>query len=281
MKTQNVISRRSFLGSMAAATALAAAMAKAKTIPVGLELYSVREQMKKDLMGTVQGVAEMGYKCVEFFASYYDWTLDDARKVRAKLDELHIQCYSTHNGLEPFSPAGIGKAIDINKILGARYLVNGNPGAVHTLDDWKRVAETLNKANETLKAHGMRAGYHNHDTEWIPVNGTKPMQVLADHLDKSIMLQLDVGTCLAAGSDPVAWIKQNPGRIRSMHLKDWSPQKEYKVLFGEGVGDWKGMFAAAESTGGVEYYLIEQEGSAYPEMETALMCLAAFHRIHG
>jgi sugar phosphate isomerase/epimerase len=97
------------------------------------------------------------------------------------------------------------------------------------------------------------------------------------------MLQLDVGTCLQAGSDPVAWIKANPGRIRSLHLKDWSsdPAKGFKVLFGEGSADWKNIFAAAESVGGVEYYLLEQEGSRFSEIETARRCLAAFQVTHG
>ena len=102
-------------------------------------------------------------------------------------------------------------------------MVLAYPGEVSGLDGWKRVAETLNKANNTLNGQGLHAGYHNHDAEWKPVDGQKPMEVLAAALDKSIMLQLDVGTCLAAGSDPVAWINRNPGRIRSMHLKDWSP----------------------------------------------------------
>jgi sugar phosphate isomerase/epimerase len=94
------------------------------------------------------------------------------------------------------------------------------------------------------------------------------------------MLQLDVGTCVEAGADPVAWIKANPGRIRSIHCKDWSsdPAKEYKVLFGEGSADWRAIFAAAESVGGVEYYLIEQEGSQYSEFETAQKCLQAFRK---
>src|SRR6266436_924945 len=92
------------------------------------------------------------------------------------------------------------------------------------------------------------------------------------------MLQLDVGTCLEAGSDPVAWIRANPGRIRSLHLKDWSPDpgKGYKVLFGEGAGDWKNIFAAAERTGDAEYYLMEQEGSRYSELDTAQRCLESF-----
>jgi sugar phosphate isomerase/epimerase len=276
----NIISRRSFLGAMAAAPLVAAASAS-KSIPVGLELYSVRDDLTKDLMGTVRGVARMGYKCVEFYAPYYGWTTDYAGKVRAELDELGIHCYSTHNGLNSFTPEGLGKAMDLNKTLGSRYLVLASPGELRSLDDYKRVAETLNRADDTMKRQSLHAGYHNHDAEWRPVNGRRPMEVLSATLDKDIMLQLDVGTCLEAGGDPVAWIKQNPGRIRSMHVKDWSPQRGYKVLTGEGVAPWKKLFAAAETTGGIEYYLIEQEGSDYPEMETAQKCLAAFRKLHA
>ena len=275
-----IMTRRSFMGIMAAAP-LAAAVAPSKSIPVGLELYSVREALTKDLMGTVRGVAKMGYQCVEFYSPYHDWTADYAHQVRAELDRLGIHCYSTHNGLESFISEGIGKSIELNKILGARYVVCAHPGEVAGLDGWKRVAEILNKANETMKGQGLRAGYHNHDAEWKPIDGKRPMEILAAATDKSIILQLDVGTCMAAGADPVAWIKSNPGRIRSIHVKDWSPQKEYRVLTGEGSTPWKQLFAAAETVGGVEYYLIEQEGSDYSEMETAQRCLALFRKLHG
>jgi sugar phosphate isomerase/epimerase len=107
------------------------------------------------------------------------------------------------------------------------------------------------------------------------------MHILADNTDKGIMLQLDVGTCVETGNDPVAWIDSHPGRIRSLHLKDWSPDKGYRVLFGQGTVPWKNVFAAAESKGGVEYYLIEQEGSEFPEMETADRCLISYRELHG
>ena len=93
------------------------------------------------------------------------------------------------------------------------------------------------------------------------------------------MLQFDVGTCVEMGSDPVAWINANPGRINSLHLKDWNKEKGYRVLFGEGAVPWKQVFAAAEKTGGVEYYLIEQEGSDYPEFETAQRCLDTYKQL--
>src|SRR2546430_2432814 len=82
--------------------------------------------------------------------------------------------------------------------------------------------------------------------------------------------------------DPVAWIRTNPGRIRSLHLKDWSPEpaKGYTVLFGEGAAEWKNIFEAAEGAGGVEYYLIEQEGSRFTELDTARRCFGSFRLIH-
>ena len=160
-------------------------------------------------------------------------------------------------------------------------VVLAHPGNVTTAAEWRKVADKLNKANDKMKHHGLHAGYHNHDLEWKDVEGQKPIQILASNTDKGIMLQLDVGTCLETGNDPVSWIESNPGRIRSVHLKDWSPDKGYRVLFGEGVAPWRKIFEAAQSKGGVEYYLIEQEGSEFPEMETADRCLIAYRNLQG
>ncbi len=280
MKKNGTFSRRSFLAIVGTAP-LWSALPADKHIPIGLELYSVRNDLKKDLLGTVRGVAKMGYECVEFYSPYYEWTVDYARQVRKELDALGVRCYSTHNSLQSFASEGISKAIELNQALGAHYIVLAHPGNVKDVDGWKRVAETLNKANDTMVSHGLHAGYHNHALEWRATGGQMPMELLASNTDKSVMLQLDVGTCLESGNDPVRWVERNPGRIRSMHCKDWSPEKGYRVLFGEGAGPWKKLFAAAESKGGIEYYLIEQEGSDYSEMETAKRCLATYRELHA
>ncbi len=258
-------------------------MARSKKVPVGLELYSVRDELKKDLMGTVRGVAKMGYQGVEFFAPYYDWTPGYAKEVRKLLDDLGIRCYSTHNSSKNFDAANIGKAIELNSIIGSRLIVMASSGKVEGLDGWKSVAARLNEGAEKMKSAGLRAGYHNHKTEFVPISGTRPMEILANGTNKDVVLQLDVGTCIEAGADPVEWIRQHPGRIVSMHCKDWSsdPNKGYRVLFGEGAAPWKKIFEAAEKNGGIEYYLIEQEGSDYPPMDTAARCLAAFRKTHG
>jgi sugar phosphate isomerase/epimerase len=281
MHSARSISRRSLLALTGAAPVFSAA--KGKRIPVGLELYSVREELKHDLMGTVRAVAKMGYEDVEFYSPYFQWTDAQAKEVRKLLDDLGIRCLSTHNDFQSFEPAGLPRAIELNQIIGSKIIVLASAGRVHGLDGWKTVAERLNQAAEKLKPLGLRAGYHNHEAEFKPVDGQRPIEVIAASTAKDVVLQLDVGTCLEAGADPVAWINKNPGRIRSMHCKDWSPDagKGYKVLFGEGVAPWKKIFAAAEKTGGIEYYLIEQEGSDYPAFETAERCLATFKKVHG
>lgn len=276
------LSRRSFL-ALSAMLPWALKARASTSIPIGLELYSVREALKLDLDGTVRAVAQLGYQCVEFYAPYYDWTEVQTKQMRKLLDDLGIRCYSTHNHEEFLAADKISRTRDLNLILGCKYVVLASSNPKPGLDGWKAVADELNAAADALEPSGLRAGYHNHQPEWKPVEGVRPMEVLAKNTKPSVMLQLDVGTCLDAGGDPVAWIRANPGRIRSLHLKDWSPDPAigYKALFGEGSADWKGIFAAAESVGVVEYYLLEQEGSRFGEMETAKRCLEAYKATHS
>ena len=203
--------------------------------------------------------------------------------MRKLLDDLGIRCYSTHNNQEYFSPENVHRTRDMNLILGCKYIVMASSHPKPGLDGWKAIADELNSAAAQLEASGLKPGYHNHQPEFTPVEGVRPIEILAKNTKPSVMLQLDVGTCLEVGSDPVSWIRANPGRIRSLHLKDWSsdPAKGYKVLFGEGSADWKNIFAAAESVGGVEYYLLEQEGSRFGELETARRCLQSFRATHS
>ncbi len=279
--TPHTLSRRSFLAFSAMLPSALSARG-AKSIPTGLELYSVREELKKDPKGTVRAVAEMGYQGVEFYAPYFEWSESQTKQTRKLLDDLGIRCFSTHNDSSYLGAEKISRARDMNLILGSKYIVMASSDPKPGLDGWKAVADALNAAADQLESSGLKAGYHNHRREFIPVENQRPIEILAKNTKPSVMLQLDVGTCLEAGSDPVAWIRSNPGRIRSLHLKDCSPEpaKGYKVLFGEGAAEWKNIFEAAESAGGVEYYLIEQEGSRYSELETARRCLQSFRIIH-
>ena len=281
----HALTRRSFLAATLSTTAAAPLALAAKHIPIGLELYSVRDDLAKDLPGTVRAVAKMGYEVVEFYAPYYSWTPEQAKDVRKLLDDLGIRCNSTHNGMNALKPEGIAKAIDLNQTIGSKYIVLASAGRVNGLDGWKAVGDTLTQAAEKLRPLKMGTGYHNHAPEFTPLDGKRPLEVIAANTPKDVMLQLDVGTCVEVGSDPVAWIKANPGRIKCLHLKEWAAgtgvDKGYKTLFGEGEAPWKKIFAAAESKGGVEYYLIEQEGSHFPSIESAERCLAAYKKLRA
>jgi sugar phosphate isomerase/epimerase len=281
------VSRRTFLAMSAIAPFAIRGVnspAPKSPIPVGLELYSVREGLKKDLDGTVKAVAGMGYQCVEFYAPYWDWSEQQTKDVRKLLDDLGVKCYSTHNASSYVTNENIGKTRDRCGILGCKYAVVASTDVEgQGIDGWRKFADVLNEANEGLASAKMHSGYHNHKTEFVPIGGVCPIEVLAKNTKPTVMLQLDVGTCLEAGGDPVAWIKTNPGRIRSIHCKDWSPDagKGYTVLFGEGAADWKAIFAAAEHAGGVEYYLIEQEGSRMSELDTARECLKTYRTMRA
>jgi sugar phosphate isomerase/epimerase len=300
-------SRRQFLGKLGAAalatqllgcagsggstaTAVSSGPGARKKVPIGIELYAVRGELTKDLPGTLRRVAQIGYQCVEFYSPYLQWTFPYAKEVRTMIDDLGLRCYSTHNNANALLDEGsMTKAIELNQILGSRYIISASPPrGVTGLDGWKRTAEQFTAASEKLKPHGLAAGFHNHATEWKPLAEGAPsaMQILSQNTPPEFALQLDVGTALEAGVDTVAWIKAHPGRIKSIHLKDWTPgkkeeEKAYRVLFAEGIGPWKEIFAAAESVGGVEFYLMEQEGSRYSEFETAERCLAIYKKLRG
>jgi len=282
------------LGSRAFAAADTAApitptMKNVKKYPIGLELYSVRTELARDLPGTLREVAKIGYEVVEFYAPYLDWTVPYAKEVRDRMDDLGLRCHSTHNHVESFTPGeSMAKAIELNQIIGARHLILASePKEIAGLEGWKNFCGRLATAVEQLKPHGLTAGFHNHETEWTPLaGGLRIMDVIAANTPAEFVLQFDVGTCLEAGADPIAWIKANPGRIKSVHLKDWAPgsaadEKGYRVLFGEGVAPWAEITAAVESVGGVEFYLLEQEGSRFSEFETARRCLDNWKKLRS
>jgi sugar phosphate isomerase/epimerase len=277
MTTTHDVSRREFLAAASALPLAAAALrGQTRTIPVGLELYSVRDALMKDLPGTVTAVAKLGYQVVEFYAPYFDWTPDAAKNVRTLLDGLGITCRSTHNGVASFTGDGLKKAIELNQIIGSKTIVLASAPGTNTADKWKALGDQMTGVMETLRPLGMAAGFHNHQTEWGGAIGERPMDILAASTPKDFVLQFDIGTCVQAGQDPVAWIRANPGRIKSLHCKDWGagPGRGYAVAFGEGDVPWKEIFAAAESTGGVEYYLIEQEiAGAAGELAMVQKCL--------
>ena len=114
--------------------AASAAAAFFKNVPVGLELYSVRTELGKNLLGTVSAVGKIGYQVVEFYAPYLDWTAQTAKDVRKVLDDSGLKCHSTHNNGPSFTDDGLKKAIELNQIIGSKYIVMASAGSVTGLD---------------------------------------------------------------------------------------------------------------------------------------------------
>src|SRR5262245_11342079 len=120
--TAHIISRRTFIALSATAPFALKARA-ASSLPVGLELYSVRNELQRDLQATVRAVAKMGYQCVEFYAPYFQWSEDETKQMRKLMDDLGIRCFSTHNDSSNVKAEYIAKTRDRNLILGCKYVV--------------------------------------------------------------------------------------------------------------------------------------------------------------
>ncbi len=251
--------------------------AKKKRIPVGLQLYSVRDDCKKDLPGVLKAVAAMGYRGVEF-AGYYDHKAEDLRKL---LDENKLKCCGTHTALDTLTGDAFEKTVEFNKVIGNRYLIvpslpkNRTESVAALRETGKLFAELAAKA----KPYGMHVGYHAHAGDFKKIDGQVPWEIIFDQAGPGVVMQMDIGNCLAGGGDPMAMLKKYPGRSATVHLKEHGGKPG--AVIGEGDVKWKDVFQVCESTGGTEWYIIEQESYAGAPLDSVKACLANFRKLHG
>jgi sugar phosphate isomerase/epimerase len=212
-----------------------------------------------------------------------DWTVERAREVRKALDDAGLKCPSTHNNANSFTAEGLKKAIELNQILGSKYIIMASAPRITSIDGWKKIAEQLTTVAAQLRPLRMATGFHNHLVEWKPLDGQRPMDVLAGSTPRDVVMQFDVGTCLEAGEDPFAWVATHPGRIKSVHCKDWTSAQGYNVPFGDGYPRWNELLDAIQKTGGVEYFLIEQETGQTNGGELSMVqrCLENWKKLRG
>jgi sugar phosphate isomerase/epimerase len=250
--------------AVAAVAILGADRLAAKTLglPIGLQLYSVRDLLPKDFDGTLKAVRDAGYTEVEA-AGYYDRTAADFRHA---MDQAGLRCISTHHPLAPLR-ANTDQLIEYANNLGLEYIVC--PSAMHrdpkahgplTLDDWHFVADELNRIGAKVKAAGMSLGYHNHTPEF----GTEAGVTFYDELlrltdPRLVFFEMDCGWVAAAGRNPIDYLSKSPERFPLLHVKDMARKADGRwdsTVMGEGTVDYKPILRAAT---GLKHYFIEQE----------------------
>ncbi len=276
-------SRRTFLKNSTLAITAAGilpvesfASSKKKEI-VGIQLYSVRDDMKKDPAGTLKQLAAMGYQHVEH-ANYVDHKFYGyaAKDFRSLLDGLGLKMPSGHTRLDPgdweegkkdFSDSW-KQTVEDAAIAGQQFVISPwlDESLRKTYDDILRYMEVFNKCGELCKRHGMKFGYHNHDFEFSAVlNNMKVYDIIMQHTDPALVAQqLDMGNLYNGGAVAAGIVLQYPGRFELMHVKDEiaatsGTEKYESTILGEGIVNTRQVCDLGRKSGGTRYFIIEQE----------------------
>jgi len=290
------MNRRTFIGTSIAATVAASRPAwPAETHHinrVGLQLYTVRDLMKKDFEGTIAKVAQIGYQEVEF-AGYYERSPQD---VRAILEKDGLTSPSTHVGYDIVEKKW-GETLDTAHTIGHTFVVCPWIDAKQrkTPDGWKRAAELFNGAGDSAQKAGIQFAYHNHAFEFEPsdtLGGKMPYDFLLENTDpKLVKMEMDLCWITVGGQDPVKYFDRYPGRFPLVHVKDWttkgpsgndyggatgaSKKPGHMTDVGQGEIDWKRIFAQSGKAG-IQHYFVENDEpkSAFEDIKISYDYLA-------
>jgi sugar phosphate isomerase/epimerase len=285
----SAVTRRGFLQSAATLACGSAFLGSSKLLaspfglPIGLQLYSVRQMLAKDYEGTLKKVASLGYQEVEA-AGFYDHT---PQQVKDAMNAAGLRCVSAHYSSDTLNQ-GFDKVVDFHKQLGVGYIVCSFPGHkdpervkglkgkaaldAFTIDDYKWNADQFNHWGQKAKAAGLKFGYHNHTMEFTKKDGVVPLDEMIRLTDPSLVtFELDCGWVVVGGANPVDYVKRYPTRISMLHVKDFKHTDKPASIaapppaaqLGQGSLDYKPVFEAAKK-GQIKHYFVEQEGYDMP-----------------
>jgi sugar phosphate isomerase/epimerase len=267
------ISRRGFLSRSAAGLAAAGSLPGLKAdplgMPIGCQVYPVRQELGKDFPGTLRQLAAIGYRTIEMcsppgyansgFGSLTGMKAADMRKAIAAAGLRCESCHYQFKELKESLPERIAYARE----LGLKQMIVSTFALPNEakMADWARAAGELNKIGEETRKAGIQAGFHNHNFEFREIDGVLIYDKLMSELDaKLVKMQFQVAV-ISLGYEAAAFMKKYPGRFLSLHLADWAPAEKKSVPVGAGAVDWKQLFAAAR-TGGVKNYFVEMDMDA-------------------
>ncbi len=251
-------------------------------MPIGFQTYVVRDRLAKDFAGTLRQMAALGYQTVEM-CSPPDYVSSGfgplaglkAPEMRRMIQDAGLRCESCHY---PFNPLkeNLDARIAFARELGLKQMVISSfwlkPEA--KLADWLRECDAANKAGETAQKAGLQLAFHNHHSEFKRLDGTLIYEAMLGELDpKLVKMQFQVAV-ISEGFEAATYFNKYPGRFLSAHLADWSATQKKAVPLGQGVVDWKKLFAAAK-TGGVQNYFVEMDFSTLQPSGEYLKNLAA------
>lgn len=239
---------------------------------VGLQLYTLREQLEQDLEGTLRKVADIGYKNLESAAGakghYYGLK---PREFASLVEGMGMKLRSSHVMLGtqtefpmtiPTLTNGLQQLVDMAAGSGQGYLVCAYlfESERQRLDQYKRAFEVFNRAGEACQKAGLTFAYHNHDFEFETLEGERPYDLMLAQTDPNLVkMELDLYWATKSGNEPVALFEQHPGRFPLWHVKDMDrTEKQFFTEVGNGTIDFKRIFAKAD-VAGMEYYFVEQD----------------------
>ncbi len=248
-------------------------------MPLAVELYSVRDELAKDLWGTLRKVRKMGYEGVEFFGEFRH----TAHELVAALDDTELVCVGWHTPWHYVQPSNLMATVTYNKVLGnTDIVIPGLPGEMTCgKDAWLKTAEQFETLAEKLAEYGMHLGYHNHWDEFKEMEGDIPFHYMFDNTTR-VGMQLDNGNAWMAGPETDVYdpITRYPFRSRTLHHKPFSLKTGHATMFGEDDIDWPRFFDLAAAHQNVDWHIVEYEcETMYGQLEGIELCIKALKRM--
>lgn len=252
-----------------------------KKVPVGLQLFSVRGEVTKDLPATLKRVAEIGYVGVEpwgYGGAELAWMGWQPQEIRTMLDDNGLTCCGIHLATEALLGDNLARTIELNQILGNNFLIiAADKPRMSALDTIMELADILNSTADKLRPLGMYTGYHAHPFDFVKFGDETAWEILFSNTQDDVIMQMDIGNCANGDGDPIAMLEKFKGRARSLHLKDYGGGP--KAVLGEGKADWPTIFRVVEAYHSPEWYVIEEGEQDGVGFEVSQRSLEALHHM--
>ena len=269
-------------GALAASALLAPALGTSaraawKRLPIGTQLWCVRKQLASDIPGTLGALATAGFDGVELENAFGR----PGTAWRKHLDGARLKACGFHHTLEELQGDKLRATIEFNQAVGNRNLIvrSLDEETYKSADLMKKAADAVNEAALAVRPHGLRVGYHNHALDFNRIGGEYWWNLFADRTTKDVILQLDTGNASEA-IGLVDLIRRNAGRTVTMHVKPFS-KKDPNAYIGADELDWPAIMTAAESVGGLEWYIVEYEREGVPPVESLKANLERFKKLRA